>query len=92
MKHSGHFELLDFSNCLIIIFIFFEATLLTLNRCTDIQPDLNIDAKTSKISQFFNFVQIKLLAYQSNLELVPKELNHLAAILQHYAWSLIFMK
>ena len=30
--------------------------------------------------------------YMSSLELVSKELNHLAAILQHYAGGLIFMK
>ena len=36
----------------------------------------------------FNEKQIKM----KMLELVSKELNHLAAILQHYVGSLIFMK
>ena len=36
--------------------------------------------------------KVQMIHKPKHLELVSKELNHLAAILHVYAWGLIFMK
>ena len=45
-----------------------------------------------KTRGFVKYDREKRLYKEVTLELVSKELYHLAAILQHYAGSLIFMK
>jgi hypothetical protein len=47
---------------------------------------LKVDKSVLRLSHF------TINTYWPEVELLSKELNHLAAILQHYAGSLIFMK